>query len=111
MYYKRIIDKYLSEWASRETRKPILLRGARQVGKSSAVLHEAMPSVLLRLSVFSCLQPNRNNCPRRCRRNRMSLCACFRVYYDLHIMFTNKSHCLFYGQRLSANNLRLVCTA
>lgn len=39
MYYKRIIDKYLSEWASRETRKPILLRGARQVGKSSAVRH------------------------------------------------------------------------
>ena len=37
MYYKRIIDKYLSEWASRDTRKPILLRGARQVGKSSAV--------------------------------------------------------------------------
>ena len=39
MYYKRIIDKYLSEWASRDTHKPILLRGARQVGKSSAVRH------------------------------------------------------------------------
>ena len=39
MYYKRIIDKYLSEWASRDIRKPILLRGARQVGKSSAVRH------------------------------------------------------------------------
>lgn len=39
MYYKRIIDQYLSEWASRDTRKPILLRGARQVGKSSAVRH------------------------------------------------------------------------
>lgn len=39
MYYKRIIDQYLSEWASRKTRKPILLRGARQVGKSSAVRH------------------------------------------------------------------------
>ena len=39
MYYKRIIDKYLSEWASCDTRKPILLRGARQVGKSSAVRH------------------------------------------------------------------------
>lgn len=39
MYYKRIIDHYLSEWASRDTRKPILLRGARQVGKSSAVRH------------------------------------------------------------------------
>mgnify|MGYP004419908749 CR=1 FL=1 len=73
MYYKRIIDKYLSEWASRETRKPIILRGARQVGKYSAVRHEAMPSVLLRLPVFSCLQLNRNNRLRRCRRNRMSL--------------------------------------
>lgn len=39
MYYKRIIDHYLSEWASRDTRKPILLRGARQVGKSSTVRH------------------------------------------------------------------------
>ena len=34
MYYKRIIDQYLTEWAARESRKPILLRGARQVGKS-----------------------------------------------------------------------------
>ena len=39
MYYERVIDKHLSEWANRETRKPILLRGARQVGKSTAVRH------------------------------------------------------------------------
>ena len=39
MYYKRIIDKYLSEWAARPAHKPILLRGARQVGKSTAVRH------------------------------------------------------------------------
>ena len=37
MYYKRLIDKYLSEWASRDIHKPLLLRGARQVGKSTAV--------------------------------------------------------------------------
>lgn len=37
MYCKRLIDKYLLEWASRDTRKPLLLRGARQVGKSTAV--------------------------------------------------------------------------
>lgn len=37
MYCKRIIDKYMSDWASRDTRKPLLLRGARQVGKSTAV--------------------------------------------------------------------------
>ncbi len=39
MYYPRLIDNYLSEWASRETHKPLLLRGARQVGKSTAVQH------------------------------------------------------------------------
>ena len=39
MYYERIIDRYLSEWASRPDHKPILLRGARQVGKSTAVKH------------------------------------------------------------------------
>ena len=37
MYCKRLIDKYLKEWASRDIHKPLLLRGARQVGKSTAV--------------------------------------------------------------------------
>lgn len=41
MYYKRIIDSYLSEWAQREEHKPLLLRGARQIGKSTAVKHLA----------------------------------------------------------------------
>lgn len=41
MYYPRFIDSYLAEWASRETHKPLLLRGARQVGKSTAVRHLA----------------------------------------------------------------------
>lgn len=39
MYYERFIDKYLSDWAAREDHKPLLLRGARQVGKSTAVRH------------------------------------------------------------------------
>jgi len=39
MYYERIIDQHLSEWAARPVRKPVLLRGARQVGKSTAVRH------------------------------------------------------------------------
>ncbi len=37
MYYARQIDKDLAQWASRSEHKPVLLRGARQVGKSSAV--------------------------------------------------------------------------
>ena len=37
MYHKNLIDKYLSDWKVDPARKPLLLRGARQVGKSSAV--------------------------------------------------------------------------
>lgn len=41
MYYGRIIDKHLKEWAQRKEHKPLLLRGARQIGKSTAVRHFA----------------------------------------------------------------------
>lgn len=37
MYFERTIDKYLKEWAQKKDRKPVLLRGARQVGKSTVV--------------------------------------------------------------------------
>jgi len=37
MYIKRLIDKYLIQWKESESRKPLLVRGARQVGKSSAI--------------------------------------------------------------------------
>lgn len=36
-YSKRNIDKILIEWKREQNRKPLLLRGARQVGKTSAV--------------------------------------------------------------------------
>ena len=40
MYYKvmkRLVDVYFSEWRRNPVRKPLLLRGARQVGKTYAV--------------------------------------------------------------------------
>ena len=37
MYLKREIDKDLLAWKQDDSRKPLLLRGARQVGKSSAI--------------------------------------------------------------------------
>lgn len=37
MYLPRTIDQTLSEWASSSRRKPLLLRGVRQCGKTSAV--------------------------------------------------------------------------
>lgn len=38
-YIKRNIDKVLLDWKDSAAHKPLLLRGARQVGKSSAVRH------------------------------------------------------------------------
>lgn len=38
-YINRNIDKVLLDWKNSSTHKPVLLRGARQVGKSSAVRH------------------------------------------------------------------------
>jgi predicted AAA+ superfamily ATPase len=37
MYINRLIDKHLLDWAHAKSRKPLLLRGTRQVGKSSSV--------------------------------------------------------------------------
>ena len=39
MYFKRNIDQYLLEWKNSQRRKPLLVRGARQVGKSSSIRH------------------------------------------------------------------------
>jgi len=36
-YYKRKIDIALQQWSNEKRRKPLMLRGARQVGKTSAV--------------------------------------------------------------------------
>ena len=36
MFYREIISK-LEKWSEKENRKPLILRGARQVGKTSAV--------------------------------------------------------------------------
>lgn len=36
-YYSRSIDRFLLEWAKESNHKPLLLQGARQVGKSSAI--------------------------------------------------------------------------
>jgi predicted AAA+ superfamily ATPase len=37
MYSNRLIDRYLDKWRDEPVRKPLLLRGARQIGKSTSV--------------------------------------------------------------------------
>ena len=39
VYYNRKIDFALQQWSNEKRRKPLMLRGARQVGKTSAVRH------------------------------------------------------------------------
>jgi len=39
MYLPRTIDRVLLEWSRTEPRKPLILRGARQTGKTEAVRH------------------------------------------------------------------------
>lgn len=41
MYLKRSIDGRLETWAAEACRKPLLIRGARQIGKTTAVRHLA----------------------------------------------------------------------
>ena len=41
MYLKRTIDSHLQEWAEDSEHKPLLLRGARQTGKTTAIRHLA----------------------------------------------------------------------
>ncbi|KPA08855.1 hypothetical protein MHK_010944 [Candidatus Magnetomorum sp. HK-1] len=36
MFYRKIID-LLNKWSKEQDRKPLILRGARQVGKTTAV--------------------------------------------------------------------------
>ncbi len=41
MYLKRKIDSYLNEWFSNPDRKPLIVKGARQVGKTASILRFA----------------------------------------------------------------------
>jgi len=41
MYLKRKIDAYLENWKSDPNRKPLIIRGARQIGKTESILHFA----------------------------------------------------------------------
>lgn len=41
MYLKRKIDAYLENWKSDPNHKPLIIRGARQIGKTESILHFA----------------------------------------------------------------------
>lgn len=41
MYFKRKIDEFLSQWKSDPAHKPLIVKGARQIGKTESILHFA----------------------------------------------------------------------
>ena len=41
MYIKRRIDAFLEKWKTRSTKKPLIIRGARQIGKTETIRHFA----------------------------------------------------------------------
>ena len=41
MYLKRKVDAFLATWKADPERKPLIIRGSRQVGKTESILHFA----------------------------------------------------------------------
>ena len=41
MYLNRKIDKFLLEWLKNQDRNPLIIKGARQIGKTESILHFA----------------------------------------------------------------------
>ena len=41
MYLKRKVDDFLAAWIADENRKPLIIKGSRQVGKTESILHFA----------------------------------------------------------------------
>ena len=39
MYLKRKIDEFLINWKKQPDRKPLIIKGARQTGKTYSILH------------------------------------------------------------------------
>lgn len=41
MYYRRKIDDYLNNWKADPERKPLIVKGARQIGTTESIMHFA----------------------------------------------------------------------
>ena len=42
MYLKRKIDKFLNDWKKDQYRKPLIVKGCRQIGKTESIMHFAL---------------------------------------------------------------------
>ena len=39
MYFRRKVDSYLRQWKDKENRLPLIIKGARQIGKTESIVH------------------------------------------------------------------------
>ena len=62
MYLRRKIDDYLTQWKNNENRYPLIIKGARQIGKTESVKHFALS--LLPQTVLA-LDPDQRQAERR----------------------------------------------
>ena len=58
---QRKIDSFLSEWKSRSTRKPLIVKGARQIGKTFSINHFAERNYPNIVSINFIFQPEYRN--------------------------------------------------
>ena len=56
-YLRRKIDKFLDDWLVSKTKKPIIIKGARQVGKTRAIEEFAKRNNLFIVEINFALEP------------------------------------------------------
>ena len=57
MYFKRKIDDFLLNWKEDISHKPLIIKGARQIGKTESILHFAYGSYANVMYINFALQP------------------------------------------------------
>ncbi len=58
MYLKRKIDAFLADWKSNPKRHPLIVKGARQVGKTESILHFAKANYASVIAINFIRQPH-----------------------------------------------------
>ena len=57
MYLRRKIDDYLLAWRNREDKLPLIVKGARQIGKTESIFHFAQKNYENIVSINFVLEP------------------------------------------------------
>lgn len=58
MYLKRKIDEFLVQWKNNKDRLPLIVKGARQIGKTESINHFAKNITAILFILILCLNRN-----------------------------------------------------